>query len=389
MSSDRQHALLSPSSAARWLKCTKSAKLEEDFPDEDTIHTKTGTLAHAVAELYLTKQFTRMRKTTFDKKLAELKKDPLFDEDMCRHAESYRDYIKHLYEELSSDFKPIVEIERSIDLSSVVPESFGTCDCVLISEPHMEVIDYKYGQGVAVEAKDNPQLLLYALGALLLFDPVYTIETIGTTIYQPRLGKVDRVEITAQDLRYWAETIKPQADLAFKGEGQYMPGEDTCRFCKAKSVCRARAAENLKLAELDFRDPDLMSLAEIAEILPKLKDLVAWARDVEDYALKEARDHDKTVPGYKLVEGRSIRRYTSEIKAMEALMGAGYTPDVYLETKLLGITALEKALGAEEFSRVLDGFIDKPAGKPTLVPESDTRPAISSLDQAIKDFKEI
>lgn len=384
----RSHALLSPSSASRWLSCTKSAKLEEEFPDQDTIHTQTGTLAHAIAELYLTKHFTRMRRTTFEKRLAELEEDPLYSDEMCRHAESYKDYVQSLYQDVGEKQKPIVEIERGIDLSSVVPESFGTCDCVVIAEPHMEVIDYKYGQGVEVSADGNPQLLLYALGALLLFEPVYDIETIGMSIFQPRLGKTDRVALTAGELRYWAEKIKPKAELAFAGDGAFVPSEDNCRFCKAKAVCRARAEENLKLAELDFKKPDLLTMDEIAEILPKLKDLVTWAKDIEDYALEEVRDHGQTIAGYKLVEGRSIRRYTDEAAAIEALEAEGFREEDITETKILGISAMEKKLGKAKFNEILDGLVIKPEGKPALVPETDKRPAISSLSQAKKDFKE-
>lgn len=276
---------------------------------------------------------------------------------------------------------PVVLAEQRVDFSRWVPEGFGTADCLIVSDKALAVIDLKYGQGVLVEAKRNPQMMCYALGALEMFSALYDIETITMTIFQPRRDNVSTYELPVSDLLDWAEnTLKPKAALASKGEGDFKAGEH-CRFCKARNDCRARAEANLALAKYDFALPPTLTDAEIEAILPVLDELTAWAEDIQAYALTKALS-GKTWHGYKLVEGRSNRKYVSADAVAEKVQDAGFDP---FEKKLLGITAMQKLMGKKRFDELLEGLIEKPQGKPTLVPESDKRPAIHT---AKDDFKE-
>ena len=265
-----------------------------------------------------------------------------------------------------------------------MPDGFGTGDCVIIADGVLHIIDFKYGQGVLVSAEDNPQMKLYALGALELFDGIYDISTVSMTIYQPRRENVSTHTVFKESLYQWAEEVlKPTATLAFDGNGQYLAGE-WCQFCRAAVKCRARAEEKLKLAQFEFTLPPLLTDADIEEILMKLDDLTSWANDIKAYALEAAVSHGKEWCGFKLVEGRSIRKYSNEEAVAEAAKAAGYR-DIY-ENKLIGITAMEKLLGKAKFQEILGGLIEKPPGKPTLVPLSDKRQAINT--SAKHDFKE-
>jgi len=253
----------------------------------------------------------------------------------------------------------------------------------------LEIVDLKFGKGVPVSAEDNPQMRLYGLGALNQYDCLYDIRTVAMTIMQPRLDSVSTEELAADVLVAWGdEDVKPRAQLAYKGEGEPVAG-DHCRFCKVKAVCRARAELNLEMAKYDFQDPPLLSHDEIADILFKAEELRAWASDVQAYALDQAENHGVKFPGWKLVEGRSNRKYLDEEKVAETLTAAGYEEDRLFIKSLLGITAMEKFIGKKKFAELLKELVVKPAGKPTLVPESDKRPEINSAAAAAEDFKEV
>nr|MBO6294283.1 DUF2800 domain-containing protein [Schwartzia sp. (in: firmicutes)] len=270
-----------------------------------------------------------------------------------------------------------------LDFSAYVPDGFGSGDCILCSPGEIHVFDYKNGH-LFVDADHNSQMMLYALGALRLFDAIYGIERVSMSIYQPRRENVNTWTLPVADLMAWAEDeLRPRAKLAFDGEGEYCAGE-WCIFCRAAIRCRTRAAEKMKLAQQEFPLPPLLSDEEIAGVLHQLPDLVKWANEIMAYATGEAVSHGKVWPRFKLVEGRSIRKYTSEEDVAQAAKDAGYT-DIY-EHKIISITAMEKLMGKKKFQDVLGRLVTKPPGKPTLVPDSDKRPAIST--SAAKDFEE-
>lgn len=278
-------------------------------------------------------------------------------------------------------------IEQRLDFSCYVPDGFGTGDCLIVADKLLHIIDLKYGQGVLVNAEENPQMMLYALGALRIFDCLYDIETVSMTIYQPRRENVSTWVISVAELRDWAEkTLKPKAELAFKGEGDYCPGT-WCQFCKAAVKCRARADAKLQLAKYEFAQPPLLSDAEIGDILGKLDDLTKWANELMAYAQDAAVNHGKQWPGYKLVESRTNRKYTDEDAVAAAARAAGYT-DIFRKS-LIPITEMEKLMGKKVFAEVLGGLVVKPQGKPTLVPASARRPAITTTGakQDFTDYK--
>ena len=376
MSEEKQHALLSASAAYRWMNCTPSARLEQTFQDNSGEAAAEGTAAHALAEHKL-RSALKMRS-----------KKPILQYD-SEEMDSYTDgYVEFVLEQIDLAKKtcadPQVLIEQRLNFSKYVPDGFGTGDCVIIADGVLHIIDFKYGQGVLVSAEDNPQMKLYALGALELFDGIYDISTVSMTIYQPRRENVSTYTVFKESLYQWAEEIlKPTAAIAFKGDGDYVPGEH-CQFCRAAVKCRARAEEKLKLARFEFTLPPLLTDTDIEEILTKLDDLTSWANDIKAYALEAAVSHGKEWRGFKLVEGRSIRKYSNEEAVAEAAKAAGYR-DIY-ETKLIGITAVEKLLGKAKFQEILGGLIEKPPGKPTLVPLSDKRQAINT--SAKHNFKE-
>ncbi len=379
-----EHALLSASSAHRWLMCPPSAKLEQQFPDEGSSYAAEGTLAHSIAELKVRKQFVEpMGPRKFTNALKKLQEDPLYQEEMLEHTDRYVDEIKRIV--LSYPAKPYVAVEQRLDFSAFVPGGFGTGDCIVIGGDELNVIDLKYGKGVAVEAKDNPQLRLYAVGAVLRYGMLYDIRTVRTTIVQPRLDSVSSEELPKNDLMLWAETlVKPAAAAAAEGKGGYFAG-DWCRFCRARTQCKARATHYLTLDKYEKKDPGLLSDAEIGDILYRAQDLKAWVADLEEYALAQTLSGAE-VPGWKAVEGRSLRQFTDQEAAFRALVAAG-TPEAMLyERKALTLAAAEKAVGKATFAEICGPYIDKPPGKPTLVPDTDKRPAISNKTTAAEAF---
>lgn len=369
------HALLSASGAHRWLNCTPSAVLESGEPDSSSAAAEQGTVAHALAEHKL-RRALKQRSTR--------PTSQWIDDEMEQLTDNYVTYVlEQVSEAKESCPDPHVLIEQRLDFSHVVPDGFGTGDCVIIAEPRLQIIDLKYGQGVFVEAERNPQLMLYALGALHAFGGLYDIEQVAVTIFQPRRSNVDTWETTVTDLQAWAATeVKPKAELAAAGQGDFCPGT-WCQFCRIAPTCRARAEANLALAKLEFAPPAELTDTEIAEVLAQIPQLKSWAADIEAYALSKAVNQGKAWPGFKVVAGRSIRKYTSETDVAKAAEAAGFK-DIW-DRKLIGLTAMEKLMGKATFRDVLGEYITKPAGKPALVPDSDKRRALD-LHSAATDF---
>ena len=369
------HALLSASSSERWLRCPPSARLCESYDDKGSNYAAEGTDAHELCE-YKLRQALGMEA-----------KDPTenltwFNMEMADCASGYAAYILEQVEAAKQNCTdPVVLIEQRVDFSRWVESGFGTADCIIIADGTLQICDYKHGLGVLVSAEKNPQLQCYSLGALELFDGIYDIDTVQMTIYQPRRSNVSTYELSKDELYRWAdEVLKPTADLAFAGDGNFLCGE-WCGFCKAKHDCRARADANLELARYDFKLPPLLTDEEVEEILTRVDDLVSWATDIKEYALQQAIS-GKEWNGWKLVEGRSNRRYTNETAVANTVSSAGYDP---YDHKVLGVTAMQKLLGKSRFDELLAAYIEKPQGKPTLVPESDKRPVMNT---AKNDFME-
>ena len=371
-----KHAKLSASSAHRWMNCNPSANLEREFADKSSEAAAEGSAAHALCEHKLRKAL-KQRSTRPTSK---------YDSDeMEMYTDSYLEFVLEQIEIAKQHCAdPFVLIEQRLDFSCYVPDGFGTGDCLIVADKLLHIIDFKYGLGVLVDAEDNPQMMLYALGALRLFDALYDIDTISMTIFQPRRENVSTWTISVSELEEWAEkTLRPKAELAFKGEGEFNPGP-WCTFCKAAVKCRARAEEKLALAQYEFAKPPLLTDEEIEDILSKLDDLTKWANEIAAYAQDAAINHGKQWNGYKLVEGRSNRKYTDESAVIAAATAAGYR-DIFKKS-LIPITEMEKLMGKKTFTEVLGGLIIKPQGKPTLVPASDKRPAIHT--GAKHDFTE-
>ena len=373
-----EHAVLSASGSHRWLNCTPSARLELEFENTGSEAAREGTAAHALCEHKLKRALhMRSRRPASD-----------YDSDeMEECTDAYVDFVMEQYETAKQVCEdPVILIEQRLDFSCYVPDGFGTGDCLIISDDRLHIIDFKYGMGVLVEAEGNPQMKLYALGALAVYDALYDIREVSMTIFQPRRENVSTWTIPVEDLKAWAENeLKPRAKMAYDGEGEYLPGE-WCTFCRAAVRCRARAEEKLKLAQTEFRMPPLLTDAEIEDILAVLPDLTKWANEIAAYALDAALNHGKEWNGFKVVEGRSVRKYRDEAAVAEAAKEAGYK-DIYRQS-LIPLTEMQRLMGKDRFEAILGGLITKAPGKPTLVPKSDRRPAMN-VSNAINEFYEI
>jgi len=385
---ERAHAVLSASGSSRWLNCTPSAMQEKDIPDQTSEFAREGTAAHELSEFYLQHHVGEISQTARTRRINKVKKEnEFYSQEMEDYVQQYVDIVIEKINEAhaASESDAVVLIEQRLDFSEWVPNGFGTGDVVIIADSYIEIIDLKYGKGVPVSAENNSQARLYALGAINQFGILYEFETVKSTIVQPRLDNISSEEMAVDDLLYWAdEVVKPKAKQAWDGEGEFVPG-DHCRFCKIRSTCRARADANLAMAAYEFGKPPTLSNNEIGTILKQADDLRKWADDVKEYALDQAENHEVKFPGWKLVGGRSNRKYTDETKVYEKLK-AGYEPDRIAPRKLLGITAMEKEIGKKIFASALEGLVVKPSGKPTLAPESDKRPELNSTASAIEDF---
>lgn len=375
--SAREHALLSASSAHRWLACPASAVAAEAYPNEQTEFTREGTLAHEVAEFVARE---KIRPETGRDGFA-----PDVTQEMLECAAGYRDYIQ---EQTKSD-SAVVLLEQRVDFSPWVPDGFGTCDCIILQDDTMTVIDYKYGQGVPVSAEGNPQLRLYALGALNDYGFAVDIQKVEMHIYQPRINNVSSDTITAAELLEWAEkTVKPIAQKAAKGKGGYSAGPH-CRFCPHAGRCREltkTCTEFVETHDLRVAVP-VLAPHEVADVLRMLPLISLWAKRVNAQAV-ETLLGGGTIPGYKVVEGKQgNRQWLDELKVAEALQAAGYKPEDITETKLLSPAAMDKAIGKKRAAELLDALIYRTSGVPTIVPETDKRPAYDPLAEAKKDYE--
>lgn len=384
-----KHALLSASGAHRWLACTPSARLEMQFPPSTSAYAEEGTVAHAVAELTARYFLGEIDEMTYENKLADFESNEYYNEEMRECATAYAEFVLQRFNEAKEVCEdPTVILETRLDFSKWVPGGFGTGDCVIIAEPILDVIDFKYGKGVRVEAEDNPQMQLYGLGAITEYGDLYNIETIRMTIFQPRLsGTMNSAEKSVKELLTWAQkVVKPKARLADKGEGEFAPSEETCKFCRAKEQCRARMEMNLKLFD-ESPDPLLISLEEAGEILSKAGDIEAWLKDLRELVTK-ALTSGEPVAGWKMVEGRSNRKFADEDKVVEAMKAAGYDEALLFERKLITLTKMEKDFGKKAVGEILKDLIVKPKGAPTLAPESDKRPEYQFEEQVLAAFDE-
>lgn len=389
---ERKHALLSASGAKKWLNCTPSARLEDALPEERSPYAEEGTLAHSICELKLAKQFTdkNMSSRTYSSRLGKLMKDPLYSKEMDGFTDSYVDYITNIAYNLPS--APYVAVEKRVDYSPWAPEGFGTCDCILVQGDSMHVCDFKYGKEKAVDSRENPQLMLYALGAWNAFRMIYPVRTVTMHIIQPRIENTSSWEAPLEDLLRWGdEVVKPRASEAFQGGGECVQGK-WCDdgFCRLSANCRARAEANMALmaeAENPFGTGDsLMKLPpqldnkEVGALLKRAQFLKAWVNKLEAYARGEILAGG-CVHGWKLVEGRSNRMIPDMDAAYEALHAAGYPEAALYRMQPLPLGELETLLD-KEHKKLLEKYIVKPPGKPTLVPEDDKRPAISAASIA-------
>ncbi|EHL5800842.1 TPA: DUF2800 domain-containing protein [Listeria monocytogenes] len=383
------HAKLSASGSSRWLNCTPSIALEAKFPEQKNggIFAQEGTLAHSFAELLLQKFNGDVAKAEYARKLNRLKKNSLYDASMIDHVEVYTTIVIEKFQEAhAADKNAVLSIEQQLDYSSYARGGFGTGDAVIVGNGVVEIIDLKYGKGVPVSAEENSQLMLYGLGAYNAFELDYDLHTVRMTIVQPRLDDVTEFEMEVSDLLDWAENVvKPAALLADAGKGELNPGP-WCKFCRARSICKARAEANLALTSYDFKDPRLLQPDEIAKVLGQVAELKSWVEDVKSFALKEAESGGIEFPGWKLVEGRSNRRY-ADAEMVQAMMELeGYSEEELLSKKLISLTDMEKLIGKKQVSAILGDLIEKPAGKPTLVVETDKRQAIKLKSNAADDF---
>ena len=379
--SGRAHARLNASSSHRWMMCPPSVRLSEQFADKPSSYAEEGTFLHELCELKLHRYLGDMAPDVIEAQYAEHRDSEFYTQEAETVTDEYIAFCVETIEAVKSSCPdPLIMVEHRLDYSEYVPEGYGTGDLVIVADGVIEVIDFKGGRGVRVDAHRNSQLMLYGLGALLEFDPLYDVRNVRVTIVQPRLSNTSTYEIAADELVRWAEKeVRPRALLAYEGKGEFCAG-DWCRFCKARYTCRKRSEYHMQLAERDFRQPDLLSDEEITDILPIADSLNNWVQDLLAYATQQAVE-GKSWPGYKLVAGRSNRKYTSEAEVIKAATEAGYT-DIY-KTTLLGVGDLEKRLGRKKFNEVLGMYVIKPVGAPTLVPDSDPRKPYSS---AAEDF---
>lgn len=404
MPTPTEHALLSASSAHRWLACTAAPRFEEQFPNGTSDYAEEGSLAHSICELYARKHFTVMTNRKFNSELKKLQAKPHYSDEMLKTAEKYVDYLRE--KAMSYPTTPYVTFEVKVDFSDYVPEGFGTCDCVMIGGDTLHITDYKHGKGVEVSAEENPQMRLYALGALKMFAPVFgdSIKKVSMGICQPRITDDESEDgMTVEELREWGESIKPRAKEAYDGPGTFCPGEH-CRFCKGKAQCRARADQNTAFE--DFKDfaiegkaapelqalspetraviglPPMLSDAEIGELLVRAEGLVQWYKDLCEYATQNILN-GKEIPGWKVVAGKSNRAFKNVEEAFGKVIEAGYDEALLYERKPITLTGVESLLGKAKFETLLKDCVHKPLGKPTLVPLSDKREPYST---AAADF---
>ncbi|MBR0288983.1 MAG: DUF2800 domain-containing protein [Selenomonadaceae bacterium] len=377
------HALLSPSSAYRWLNFTPAPRLEASLPDKSSIYAEEGTLAHNVCEIRAKKHFGKIKS---DDAINSLKNSSLWNDEMLDTAETY---VEHLAERaMSFEGEPYVTFEVRVDLADYVPESFGRCDCVMFGEDTLIITDYKHGKGVPVSAKENPQMMLYALGALKLYQPIFgnKIKKIEMCIDQPRLNNYESWNCSIDELLAWGESVKSKAQAAYAGEGEFHAG-DWCRFCKANGLCKAQASQQISAFE-DFAgvaNPALLSPEETGLFLKKGETLSVWYEALKQSAFDKLMSGCK-IPGYKIVEGRSSRTWTNQDAALEKLQAAGVEHAIIYDSVPKSLAKLEKMLGVTKFKELVGEFVTKPQGKPTLTTSDDVR---KEFNGAVSDFANV
>lgn len=383
------HATLSPSAASKWIACPPSARLELTFPQGSSSYADEGSLAHTYAELELSRLLKRINEKPYLAKLAEITEHALYAPEMDDYVKDYCAYVMEQYAEAQTKSKDaVIFLEEKTDLTEFIEDGFGTVDVKIIADGTLHIIDLKYGKGVPVSAEENKQLMIYAVGVIREYISLYDFDNVCMHIVQPRLDSISSYQMSVIQLVSWAEEIvKPAALLAFAGKGEFKAGSH-CRFCKAKAVCCAFAEEQMQLAQYEFKKPELLTDEEVADILTRSDVFINWIGSINEHALKEALN-GKEWPGHKLVEGKSLRKYTDEKAVLMRLLEKKYMEEEITETKLLGITKLEKVIGKTDFNSYLNDLIIKPSGAPTLVPESDKRPKFHKNEEAAKDFGDI
>lgn len=382
------HALLGASSAHRWLICPPIARLEEQFKDRGSSFAEEGTAAHELAELALAKRFKLMATRSVNTKLKKFRSEnSYYDQSMEDYVEAYCDLVE---ERVNHYQDAVIELEQKVDFTKWVPEGFGTSDVVVLADNTIEIIDLKYGKGVPVDAYLNPQLMLYALGAVDKYDIIYEFETVRMTIVQPRLDNVSTFEIDKEELLYWADNyVAPRAAQAWEGTGEWTITDDVVKFSKVRAQLRLRAERNFSLVDkYELKESPLLTNEEIAEILDRAPEIKKWLDHVEQYALNKALTEGEEFPGWKVVAGRSNRKISDEESLLFLLEAEGFDDDEILKPRALqAIGQLEKVVGKKKFAELASDFIVKPEGKPVLVTEKDKRPALNSMEDALNDFE--
>lgn len=383
------HAVLSPSAAGRWLACHPSARLEQTFTDTGSDAAREGTLAHALGELMLRYKLGLILTKVYEAELKVIEQHEFYSLEMYDHCEAFMLFVMEKFHEAQVKTPDaLIFLEQRVDMTDYVPEGFGTADVVIIADGTMINIDLKYGKGVLVNAVENKQMMLYSLGLLKEYDFLYSIKLVEMIIYQPRIENFSGWLTEADVLKAWGEMVLiPAAKEAWQGVGEFVPGSH-CKFCKVKTSCKANAEHQLVLAVYAFRDAALLTPEEISDIMDRAKGFTDWLNSVEEHALREAILNGARWPGYKLVLGRSNRQYTDQEAIKTLLLEKGLTKEEIVTEKLKGITEMTKVLGTTDFNKLLNDYIMKPPGKPTLVPEADMRPEYHSADAAAEAFND-
>lgn len=386
MVDEKRHAILSASGAHRWINCPPSVKLCENLPSGTSIYAEEGTLAHEICELKVRKTFLEpMTAKVYNTRLNKLKKHELFHNEMLGYTDVYLEYIQKLAH--SYETAPVIAVEKKVEFGEFVEDGYGTADCIMVYGDILTIVDFKYGKGVPVSAEHNPQMMLYGIGAYNAFSFLYDIKKIKMAIIQPRIADgISEFEMSVEDLFKWAnEVVKPAAELAYKGEGQFKAGEH-CRFCGVRAICRERARKNLEADFYDMKLPPLLTDEEVGEALKKAQDLAKWAEHLKEYALAESLK-GKTIPGWKAVNGRSVRVFKDTEAAIKKIIDCGIDEELLYERKMYTLAQIEKIIGAKDFNSMVGDLIEKAPGKPTLVLESDKRERITNVVTAEADFK--
>ena len=379
-----EHAVLSASGAHRWLECTPSARLEENFEDRSSESAKEGTLAHAIAEAKVRNMLIDpLPKRSFSKILKDFTKDAMYQKEMDALTDEYAEYVRGIV--LSYAQKPYIAVEVKLNLSGYIPEGFGTADCIIISGNNLHIVDLKYGKNVAVSAENNPQLKLYALGAVGEYELFYDIQTVHMHIFQPRNSEGGGTySLRVQELKAWGENIRPTVEMAYMGAGEQKAGP-WCGFCKARPICQKHADKCRELAALEFKKPELLTLEEVGAILQQARDVASWVKVLDEWALAEALK-GTDIPGWKAVAGRKTRAWTDMDEAFKKLTDNGIDEAVLWKKTPLTLAQVEDEIGKKDFATLVGDMVTTSTGKPALVPESDKRPALKI--KAADEFKE-